>query len=113
MSEPSHAYHITLPAAQRRVSGPGGPSARMLERGSLSVDIYAPRGKDPQAPHDQDEVYVVVEGSGWFVNGQHRHRFSGGDVMFVPAGVVHRFEEFTDDLLVWVVFHGPRGGERA
>jgi hypothetical protein len=31
----------------------------------------------------------------------------------VPAGVVHRFEEFTEDLVVWVVFYGPEGGERA
>ncbi len=31
----------------------------------------------------------------------------------MPAGVVHRFEEFTDDLAVWVVFYGPEGGEVA
>lgn len=35
------------------------------------------------------------------------------DVRFVPAGVVHRFEEFTDDFAVWVVFYGPEGGEAA
>jgi hypothetical protein len=29
----------------------------------------------------------------------------------VPAGVEHRFEGFTDDLVVWVVFYGPEGGE--
>ena len=34
-----------------------------------------------------------------------------GDLLFVPAGVVHRFEEFTDDLAVWVIFYGPEGGE--
>ena len=38
-------------------------------------------------------------------------RFGPGDLLFVPAGVVHRFEEFTDDLAVWVVFYGPEGGE--
>jgi len=26
---------------------------------------------------------------------------------------VHRFEDFTEDLLTWVVFYGPEGGERA
>ena len=31
--------------------------------------------------------------------------------LFVPAGVEHRFEDFTDDLAVWVVFYGPEGGE--
>jgi mannose-6-phosphate isomerase-like protein (cupin superfamily) len=40
-----------------------------------------------------------------------RLRFSPGDLLFVWAGVEHRFEEFTDDLAVWVVFYGPEGGE--
>ena len=30
---------------------------------------------------------------------------------FVAAGVVHRFEEFTEDFGVWVMFYGPEGGE--
>ncbi|MDH3197953.1 MAG: cupin domain-containing protein [Candidatus Krumholzibacteria bacterium] len=114
MTEQTHDRHLTLPEAMRRLPDPeGARSARMLTRGSLSVEIYAPRGKDPQGPHEQDEVYVVVEGGGWFVNGDIRHRFSAGDVMLVPAGVVHRFEEFTDDLVLWVVFHGPKGGGHA
>ncbi|MEO8164540.1 MAG: cupin domain-containing protein, partial [Betaproteobacteria bacterium] len=34
------------------------------------------------------------------------------DMLFVPAGVPHRFEMFTDDFCVWVMFYGPEGGER-
>ena len=83
-----------------------------FEHGTLSVELYAPRGRDAQAPHSRDEVYVVVRGEGFFVNGPDRHRFGPGDLLFVPAGVEHRFEEFTDDLAVWVVFYGPIGGER-
>ncbi len=101
---------FTLAEALARLPGPGGERfASMLERGTLSVEIYAPRGMDPQAPHTRDELYVVVEGSGWFVNGPERHRFGPGDVLFVPAGVPHRFEEFTDDLAVWGVFFSPQG----
>ncbi len=83
-----------------------------FRHGALQLGLYAPRGRDPQTPHTQDEVYVVMKGSGWFVNGSARTRFGPGDVLFVPAGVVHRFEEFTDDFMVWVVFYGPEGGER-
>lgn len=94
--------------------GAGGERfAKVLEHESLVVEIYAPRGTDPQQPHTRDELYVVVTGSGHFVNGRERHAFAPGDVLFVPARVVHRFEEFTDDLVVWVVFYGPEGGERA
>ena len=54
---------------------------------------------------------MVAEGRGQFRNGEAVHRFGPGDVLFVPAGVVHRFEEFSDDLVVWVFFYGPEGGE--
>jgi hypothetical protein len=29
-----------------------------------------------------------------------------------PPAAVHRFENFTDDFSVWVMFYGPEGGER-
>ena len=32
--------------------------------------------------------------------------------LFVPAGVVHRFEDFGDDFATWVFFYGPQDGER-
>ena len=31
--------------------------------------------------------------------------------MLIAAGTEHRFEDFSDDLAVWVVFYGPDGGE--
>ena len=52
-----------------------------------------------------------MQGTGTFVNGARREPFGPGDLLFVPAGVIHRFEEFSDDLVVWVVFYGPEGGE--
>jgi mannose-6-phosphate isomerase-like protein (cupin superfamily) len=98
--------------AMRLLPGPKGERfAKVLGHGSMEVEVYAPRGTDPQTPHARDELYVVVSGSGEFVNGPGRHSFGPGDVLFVPAGVEHRFENFTDDLVVWVVFYGPEGGE--
>jgi mannose-6-phosphate isomerase-like protein (cupin superfamily) len=93
---------------------PGPHRERMVlafERGTLEVQLYAPRVSDPQTPHVRDELYVVVSGSGQFVNGPVRHPFGAGDVLFVPAGIVHQFESFTDDLVTWVIFYGPEGGE--
>ena len=104
--------HVPLKDALESLPGPDGERfATMLEHGTLSVEIYAPRGTDPQAPHERDELYVVLEGRGEFFNGEERHPFGPGDVLFVPAGVEHRFESFTDDLVVWVIFYGPAGGE--
>ena len=64
-------------------------------------------------PHTRDEVYVVMRGTGQFQNGNTRVEFGPGDVLFVPAGRDHRFERFTDDLALWVLFYGPEGGEAA
>lgn len=84
---------------------------RLFEHGSLEVELYAPRGRDEQTPHDRDEAYVVVRGEGWFLCDGERHRFGPGDFLLAPAGVVHRFEEFTANLAVWVLFYGAVGGE--
>ena len=77
----------------------------------MLAKLYAPRGHDPQQPHTRDEVYIVVAGTGMFLSGDARQRFGPGDFLFVPAGMVHRFEEFSDDLTLWVIFYGPEGGE--
>jgi mannose-6-phosphate isomerase-like protein (cupin superfamily) len=84
----------------------------LLRRGSLSVELYAPQGHDPQQPHAQDELYVVVSGSGRFRHGDDLQSFAAGDVLFVPAGDQHRFEDFSDDFATWVIFVGPQGGQR-
>jgi len=107
-------HHLTLAEGLARL--PGGKGERFVElfgHGTLSIELYAPRGHDPQQPHTRDEVYVVARGRGQFLNGGVRHPFGPGDVLFVPAGVVHRFEDFSDDLAVWVFFYGPEGGEAA
>jgi len=104
---------ITLAEAAAMVPTPDGRrSAAVFEHGTLQVKLYAPRGPDLQQPHTRDEAYVVARGTGWFVNGEHRHPFAPHDVLFVKAGVAHRFEDFGEDFLVWVFFYGPEGGER-
>lgn len=103
---------ITLATARRAKLPPGRRSPEMLRHGSLEVRFYAPRGSDPQTPHERDEVYVVVNGTDWFRRGDERHAFSPGDLLFVAAGVEHRFEDFSDDFETLVVFYGPEGGER-
>ena len=112
MSRFDAARAVSKDEALAAVPAPDGKRFRELFRhGSLAVEIYRPVGTDPQSPHTRDELYVVLSGEGWFVNGAERHRFAAGDVLFVPAGVVHRFEDFGDDFSTWVVFYGPEGGE--
>ncbi len=105
---------MTVAAALHAVGEASDRSYAILrEHGSLELGFYKPDKIDPQQPHDRDEVYVVQSGSGEFVCGEERQPFEPGETLFVPAGAVHRFENFTDDFAAWVIFYGPRGGEAA
>ncbi|UJP02267.1 MAG: cupin domain-containing protein [Nitrosomonas sp.] len=103
----------TLAEVLAKIPGPDGERYAVgMERGSLRLLVYAPKGKDTQTPHEQDEVYIVVKGKGTFFDGKQRVPFEPNDVLFVPAGAEHRFENFSDDFVAWVVFYGPQGGEK-
>lgn len=113
MTNPTAAY-LALADALARLTGPTGErSVELFRRGSLCVKLYAPRGRDPQEPHAQDEVYVVARGTGTFWDGEARRPVEPGTLLFVAAGRPHRFEDFTADFATWVLFYGPEGGERA
>lgn len=103
---------LTVADAMARIPTPEGKRfITLFEHGTLKVELYAPRGVDSQQPHARDEVYVVVAGSGLFFCDGKTTPFGSGDFLFVPAGVEHRFEDFSDDLAVWALFYGPEGGE--
>jgi mannose-6-phosphate isomerase-like protein (cupin superfamily) len=90
---------------------PGNLAVPIFLHGSLVVELYTPVGHDPQRPHTRDEVYFVARGKGFLFDGERRHAVEAGSLLFVPAGHVHRFEDFSSDFVVWVVFYGPEGGE--
>ena len=88
-----------------------GEYAVLLEHGSMQLGCYKPQRIDKQRAHDRDEIYVIQAGSGvFFLNGD-RRPFEPGEALFVPAGIEHRFEDFSDDFSAWVIFYGPSGGE--
>lgn len=76
---------------------------------SLTAEIYKPKDQDLQQPHDRDEIYIIIAGTGEFINGENSTTFQPGDFLFVPAGTEHRFVNFTSDFSTWVVFFGEAG----
>jgi len=109
---PSLKRRVTVDDALAHLSGAESKTfATVFTHGSLQVDIYSPQKIDPQQPHSRDEVYIVVQGSGEYISSAGRQPFEAGDFLFAPAGEVHRFENFSDDAVFWVLFYGPEGGE--
>lgn len=123
---PAPKLRVTTAEARLTPNDAGRSTALMLSHGSMELRWFAPQAHDPQTPHDRDELYIVASGTGVFMRaveaepfddvalplrGEDRVVFGPGDALFVPAGAVHRFEEFSADFAAWVVFYGPEGGE--
>jgi mannose-6-phosphate isomerase-like protein (cupin superfamily) len=100
-----------LPAAPTAKYPQGEPFVTMMAGGTMTVEVFAPKGKDLQQPHLQDELYFIHSGEGEIVINGQRFGAAAGDAFFVAAGVEHRFENFSDDFVTWVVFYGKEGGE--
>lgn len=112
MSKSDRSRVIRLAEAHVRIPGPAGEqSASLMRRGTLDVKLSLPTPPNQQTPHAQDEIYVVIRGRGILFHDGERDPFESGDLLFVAAGAEHRFEDFSEDLAVRVVFYGPRGGE--
>jgi mannose-6-phosphate isomerase-like protein (cupin superfamily) len=102
---------LPLPATDRWPEGVWDIQA--FSHGTMSAILFTPRGEDHQSAHKQDELYVVLKGSGVLVVEEARHPFESGDLLFVPANKAHRFEEFSQDIIAWALFWGPTDGEQA
>ncbi len=111
MEHPTDPLRATAAVARALEFAPEDLAATVWTRGSISLEYYAPRGTDVQRPHDRDELYFIVKGTGTFVCGERTTPFGPNDALFAAAGAVHRFEDFSDDFETWVLFYGPRGGE--
>lgn len=109
-SDRSRIIHLADTLA--RIPGPSGEHAvTALRRGTLDVALSVPKRPIPQSPHEQDEIYIVIRGNGILYHDGKREPFGPGDLLFVAAGIEHQFEAIAEDLEVWRVFYGPRGGE--
>jgi len=105
VSDTQQARHISFAQA--------GDLLRLrLKHGSMALEYYAPFDVDHQTPHTKDEIYIIMHGHGWFRHGAERVAFAEGDALFVPAGLDHKFEEFSKDFATWVIFYGTEGGEQ-
>src|SRR5512141_171704 len=89
-----------------RRAASGKPYLEFLRSESMSAGLYVlpAGGVDPQLPHAQDEIYVVMSGSAQFTAGNETRPVNPGQTIFVPAGVHHQFHDIEAELHLLVVF---------
>ena len=120
----SSVHHIQTDGTVETVASDQGidvqvdiPPVRYVEydrRPGLSAGVYTVRAghDDPQRPHAEDEIYVVVAGDGAIVIAGERHELRVGSMVSVPREVEHSFVDVTADLVLAVVFGPPEGSLR-
>ncbi len=83
-----------------------------LRRDSMSCGLYVLEAgaDDPQEPHQEDEVYVVLAGRARLTVAGRDQPVGPGSVVFVARTVPHRFTDVTERLSVLVLFAPAESG---
>jgi mannose-6-phosphate isomerase-like protein (cupin superfamily) len=102
-----HAFEVA--AVKERLRQAGGGYEIVHESAGLEVGVYvlvAPEA-DRQQPHEDDELYIVLEGTGVLEVEGEQVPVMEGTAVFVEAGADHRFSAY-EHLSVLVIFeHKP------
>ena len=91
-----------------RLEAANGGYEIVHESPGLEIGVYVLVAPEPdhQSPHEDDEVYVVLEGSGVLTVEEERIQVEKGKAAFVPAGAEHRFTGY-EGLSLLVIFTRP------
>jgi mannose-6-phosphate isomerase-like protein (cupin superfamily) len=97
---------FNLANAEKHRKQSGKRYSEFLRVPAMSAGIYVlPTGAtDPQSPHKEDEMYYVVRGRARMRAGTEDQPVSEGSIIFVAAGVEHRFYEIAEELMLLVFF---------
>ncbi len=102
------AHPLDIEGAKRRLAATGGYEI-VHESPGVEIGVYVLVAPEPdrQQPHEDDEVYVVLEGRGVLDIEGERVELREGHAVFVPAGAEHRFSGY-ESLTVLVIFERRR-----
>jgi mannose-6-phosphate isomerase-like protein (cupin superfamily) len=102
-----HAFEVA--AVKERLRDAGGGYEVVHESAGLELGVYVLVAPEPdrQSPHEDDEVYVVLEGRGTLEIEGEKVELREGNAVFVPAGAEHRFVGY-EQLSVLVIFEKSR-----
>jgi mannose-6-phosphate isomerase-like protein (cupin superfamily) len=99
-----HFYRISEVEEKRRQSGKRYLEFLRIPVMSAGLYVLPAGGSDPQKPHKEDEIYYVLRGRAHIEVGSEDQAVATGSLIFVEAGVEHRFHDIEDNLEVLVFF---------
>lgn len=96
----------------RDADGHGYVDFLRSEKLSVGLAVWPAGAIDRQQPHREDEVYYVIEGRGSISVAGESREVVPGSLVFVAAGVEHRFHDIAEALRVLVFWAPPHTGAR-
>src|ERR671937_2723305 len=101
---------IDITETKDRLAGGAGGYEIVHESPGLELGVYVLVAPEPdrQQPHDDDEVYVVLEGRGTLDVEGEQVELREGHAVFVPPGAEHRFSGYEQLSLLVVFEKAPR-----
>lgn len=103
-----HEHLFDVQEAKRRLEAANGGYEVVHESSGLEVGVYVLVAPEPdrQQPHEDDEVYIVLEGTGTLQVEDEEIDLVEGQAMFVAAHAEHRFTAY-ERLSLLVIFTRP------
>ncbi len=103
------AFELATLEAERAATA--RPYLEFLRVPALSGGLYTlePGATDGQSPHTEDEIYVVMTGLARITVADDVRAVGPGSVVYVAAGVPHRFHDIVERLEILVVFAPAEG----
>lgn len=98
------AFDIDSIASRRSASGKAYLEFLRVPALSMGLYVLPAGGTDPQRPHREDEIYYIVRGRATIRVGTDDQPVQPGSVIYVAAGVEHRFHSITEELHALVFF---------
>jgi len=100
----------TYPARRRTQNLVGGASPLQARSFCMGYVTLEPRGGQvPWHNQEQEEVYLVLAGTGEACLGEERTTLTAGQAAYIPPQVFHQLTNTGEEPLVMIYVYGPAG----
>ena len=100
----------TYPARRRTQNLVGGASPIQATSFAMGYVTLEPKGGQvPWHNQEQDEVYLLLEGTAEMCLGEERATLHAGEAVYIPSGVFHQLTNVGDEPLTMIYCYGPAG----
>jgi mannose-6-phosphate isomerase-like protein (cupin superfamily) len=100
--------HVSTTELADRLEQNDDSYAEVLSEESMRVELAQYPNPEPKTPHKEDELYVILSGSGMVQVGSETHEINEGDVVHVEKGVEHDFFDIASEITALIVFTGSQ-----